>query len=197
MSNNAIFKIDTSGGPISFYYNEPTDLRGATEASAVIRMDPGTRIDHVKCGGLSAPTSDSCDSQVSDRVYARIGIPDQLNFFGRDRGNWQWLTMGLSKISGLWLYFLRGYVQLKTSTCLQAGGTPRPINFYTDNEQWQFSGMIWMDQLRPCGWFHFRIQPSDAAPVALPSNWTFNDWNGIDWVARSVSGSRHYANPNN
>lgn len=200
--------IDTSGGPISFYYNQASDTRGSSQtvspftvSSPLIATDNGATVQHVFCASLS----NACDTPISESVYAPVGEPDRLNFFGRDSGNTQFLNVGSlanssaspGKIAGVWFYFPVGNLTLTVDGCAD-GSTP--ANFYTNDDGWNISGRIWVRDLKPCGAFHFRVPPSDLADTTTlfgsttlgGSNVAYVNWAGVDWVARSVSNSRVY-----
>jgi len=166
--------IDTTGGPISFYYNQPTDTRGSTQtvspfttASPLIATDNGATIQHVRCTALN----NNCLTPIPESEYAPVGEPDRLNFFDRDSGATQFLNVGSlansssspGKIAGVWFYFPVGNLTLTVDGC--ADGS-QPSNFYTNDNGWNFSGRIWVKDLKPCGAFHFRVPPSDVADTS-------------------------------
>lgn len=191
--------IDSSGGPLSFYYTEPqtTDLRYGTNTTA----DPEDRqenfiylsrspaeLAHVDCGAIT----NNCVTPVPETVFASVGEPDRLNFFGRDSGtagNEQNIRINTTfgsnaKIAGVWFYLPRGRVELRV-----AGGAANdvPAGFYTNDNGWSFSGRIWASQFKPFGAFHLRVPPSRVAGAALgqANAARYVPWNGIDWVARA------------
>jgi len=210
---------DTSGGPLTFYYNAATDTRAtnltfnaATDtfgySSPLVSTNNGATIQHVVCpvgGTAAAPVLDNnCLTPVSETVYSAVGVPDRLNFFGRDTGATQAINIGSlsgtstapGKISGAWFYFPQGDLTLTVNGC--ADGS-QPGDFYTNDNGWNFSGRIWVKNFKPCGAFHFRVPPSYLTNNAVfPSGYTFPgdvtyvDWSGVDWVARSASGSSSY-----
>ncbi len=206
---------DTSGGPLTFYYNAATDTRASTQtvspfsfSSPLVATDNGGTIQHVVCtigGTAAAPVlNNNCLTPVSESVYSPVGDPDRLNFFGRDTGTIQYINIGSlsnsstspGKISGAWFYFPQGDLTLTVNGCSD-GSTP--AGFYTDDNGWNFSGRIWVRNFKPCGAFHFRVPPSNLTNSSVfPSGYTFPgdvtyvDWSGVDWVARSASGSSSY-----
>jgi hypothetical protein len=203
------FVIDTTGGPVTFYYNQLNDTRGSTQSSPslgalpsasnpLIATDNGATVQHVKCPELS----NSCTTPVSESVYAPVGEPDQLNFFGRDSGAVQYMNIGSlsnsssspGKISGAWFYFPMGNLTLTVDGC--ADGS-QPADFYTNDNGWNFSGRIWVRDFKPCGAFHFRVPPSSLVNTAslfgtinTTGDVSFVAWSGVDWVARATTNAR-------
>ncbi len=206
---------DTSGGSLSYYYADPTDSRGSTQtvspfttSSPLIATDRGATVQHVVCnigGTASNPVlSNNCVTPVPESVFAPVGTPDRLNFFGRDTGNIQYLNIGSlassntapGKISGAWFYFPQGDLTLTVDGC-STGATPS--GFYTNDDGWNFSGRIWVKNFKPCGAFHFRVPPSTLfntqalfGTVTYPGDVSFVEWSGFDWVARNVTSFSTY-----
>ncbi|MBM5825260.1 MAG: hypothetical protein FJ054_07860 [Cyanobacteria bacterium M_surface_10_m2_119] len=195
--------IDTSGGPLSFFYTEPatTDLRfgvnnvNNTENFIFTSRSPA-ELAHVLCPDIRP----QCDIAVDDDNYefSPVGEPDRLNFFGRDTGaagQEQNILITTSfgtnaKIGGVWFYLPRGRAELRVT-----GGAANdvPAGFYTNNEDnWSFFGRIWVSQFKPYGAFHLRVPDSRVTGAALgeanPAK--FVPWNGIDWVARATTNTR-------
>lgn len=199
LSNGAQWLIDTTGGPLTFYYSQPTDNRGLTAASPLIEMATSSSLAHVLCSSLQ----DNCTVPVGEDVFSAAGEPDQLNFFGRDRGATivtQFIQVNSQfaspvKISGVWFYFPEGDLTLDVSGC----SATIPNNFYTDDNNWTFSGRVWVKNFKPCGAFHFRVPPSNLTnattlfgAITFAGDTTFVDWSGVDWVARAVTASSNY-----
>lgn len=200
--------IDTSGGPLTFYYTEAENVdrragANTTQTDAAIqenflylsRSSSGqpAELAHVDCGAIQ----DDCDVPVSETEFAPVGQPDRLNFFGRDSGtdgNEQNIRINTTfgtdaKIAGVWFYLPQGRVELRVT-----GGAANdvPDNFYTDDDAWSFSGRIWAKQFKPYGAFHLRVPPSAPPGAALgqASASSFVPWQGFDWVARAVTNTR-------
>ncbi len=199
LADGAQWLIDTTGGPLSFYYSQPTDTRGLSTASPLIRMSNSSSLAHVLCSSLQ----DNCTVPVGDDVFSPAGEPDQLNFFGRDRGAsivTQFIQVNSQftspvKISGVWFYFPEGDLTLDVNSCSPS----QPANFYSDNNNWTFSGRVWVKNFKPCGAFHFRVPPSNLTnatslfgAISFSGDTTFVDWSGVDWVARAVTASSNY-----
>ena len=199
LANGAQWVIDTTGGPLTFYYTQPSDSRGLTPGSPLISMNNGSSLAHVLCSTLE----DNCNTPVGDDIFSPVGEPDRLNFFGRDRGSTvitQYLQVNSEftspvKISGVWFYFPEGDLTLDVNGC----SSSQPANFYTSNTNWTFSGRVWIKNFKPCGPFHFRVPPSNLAnatslfgAISFAGDTTFVDWSGVDWVARAVTASSNY-----
>lgn len=195
--------MDTTGGPLSFYYSQTGDTRGSTYASPLMATGNDASIQHVKCTTLT----NTCTTQIPDTdPYADVGVPDRLNFFGRDNGSLagspgqQYINIGATgvssgttgKISRAWIYFPWGNLQLISDGC-STGATPAGFN---NDDSWSINGRVWVSSFRPCGAFHFRIPPSSSvglsAAFATGYNPDYVSWTGVDWVARAVSSSRNY-----
>ncbi|MCT0207749.1 hypothetical protein [Synechococcus sp. CS-1332] len=194
--------MDTTGGPLSFYYSEPTDTRGNTSATALLRTGNAATIQHVKC---AVQASNACATAIPDSdPYSDVGVPDRLNFFGRDTNpggtSLQYLAIGTEgaavgttgRISRAWFYFPWGALRLVSDGCA-TGATP--AGFLGDNS-WSINGRVWVSSFRPCGAFHFRIPPSSSVGLSAAFATGFNpdyvQWTGVDWVARAVTSSRNY-----
>ena len=197
LANGAQWLIDTTGGPLTFYYSEPTDSRGLSAANPLIEMNAGSSLAHVRCNTLE----NNCTTPVDDTVFSPAGEPDRLNFFGRDRGNsaiTQHILVNSQfnspvKISGAWFYFPEGDLTLNVNDC----SASQPSNFYTNNDNWTFSGRVWVKNFKPCGAFHFRVPPSSLidptnlfGAIDTPGEMSFVTWQGEDWVARAVTSTR-------
>lgn len=194
-------RMDTTGGPISFYYSQTGDIRGSTFADPLMSASDTATIQHFRCTTLS----DNCTTAIPDSdPYSDVGVPDRLNFFGRDNGSLsgtpgqQFITMaaagsGTGKISRAWFYFPWGNLRLISDGC--SSGVDPP-GFATDPNNWSINGRIWVSSFRPCGAFHFRIPPSSSVGLSAAFSTGFNpdyvQWTGVDWVARAVSSSRNY-----
>jgi hypothetical protein len=98
-SQGGTFIVDTSGGSLSWYYNDPNDIRGSgvnrppaasTPPSApVIFMAQGATLQHYNCSPVIPPSAmvtarDDCDTPIPDSVYSVVGEQDMFNIFGRD-----------------------------------------------------------------------------------------------------------------
>ena len=195
--------LDTTGGPLSLYYSQSNDIRGSSYANPLMSTGNNASIQHVKCPTLS----NSCTTQIPDsEPYADVGVPDRLNFFGRDNGSLagspgqQYINIGATGVSGAstgkisraWIYFPWGNLQLISDGCTD-GSTP--AGFFGDNS-WSINGRIWVSSFRPCGAFHFRIPPSSSVMLSVQFASGFIPdyvlWTGVDWVARSVTGGNIY-----
>ena len=205
--------IDSSGGPISFYYTRTDDLRGGsysyvnptTGANPLIAVDNGGFIRNVKCS--TNPPSTNCTTPVSESDVALVGDPDNLNFFGRDSGTQQVVyfgvvndpTNGTGRISGVWFYMPVGYFELKAYNCSGYNPPGTAPNIALD-DGWILNGRVWTQHFKPCGDIHIRVPPSSASnlgAVAAASQLfsnviTYVPWTGTDWVARAVTQSRSY-----
>ncbi len=194
-------RMDTTGGPISFYYSQTNDIRGSTFGNPLISTSDTATIQHFRCATLS----DNCTTEIPDSdPYSDVGVPDRLNFFGRDNGSLtgtpgqQFITMAATgtatgKISRAWFYLPWGNLRLRSDGC-QTGVDPP--GFATNPNNWSINGRIWVSSFRPCGAFHFRIPPSSSVGLSAAFSTGFNpdyvQWTGVDWVARAVSSSRNY-----
>lgn len=199
LSYGAQWLIDTTGGPLTFYYTQPTDNRGLTGSSPLISMSNGSSLAHVLCSSLQ----NNCTTPVEDSVFSPVGEPDRLNFFGRDRGSsaiTQYILVNSQfnspvKISGVWFYFPEGDLTLNVNDCSPS----QPSNFYTNNDNWTLSGRVWVKNFKPCGAFHFRVPPSNLAnatslfgAIDTPGDASFVAWSGVDWVARATTNVRFF-----
>jgi hypothetical protein len=203
--------IDTSGGPVSFYYTRTDDLRGnsftdinpTVDSNPLISVGNGGFLRLVECTG--AP-SDNCTTPVPENDVALVGDPDNLNIFGRDSGPLQIINFGVvststgfGRISGAWFYMPVGYFELKSYGC--AGYNPPGTGpGVTADDSWIFNGRIWTQSFKPCGDIHIRVPPSSAANLgavvaasSLLDDINFVPWTGVDWVARSVTNSQPYS----
>jgi hypothetical protein len=194
--------IDTTGGPLSLLYNEPTttDRRFGIANTAnperfiFISQSPA-QFTHVFCPSIEA----ECDDVIDDETYnfSAVGEPDRLNFFGRNTGTaGQEQNISITtpfgetaKVGGVWFYLPQGFVEL---TIDDDGASSIPVGFYTDNEDnWSFYGRIWVKNFRPYGAFHLRLPDSrvdGALGVANPAQFTTQS--GVDWVARATTSTR-------
>ncbi len=203
--------VDTTGGPLSFYYVEDNDNRGVTLDSPVIEFGKtiSSFIKHVRCETI-------VDDCKTDAVQALVplGYPDRLNFFGRDssssfntKASYQFIQLGVrntnftpGKIAGVWIYFPMGHVEIATIGCGPLATSAAAKAFWAGTENWNYSGRIWAKTFRPCGLTHIRVPRTQLSSLADPfggSNLTnfaneFVGWLGTDWVARSVSGTSNY-----
>jgi hypothetical protein len=194
-------RMDTTGGPISFYYSQTGDTRGSSFLDPLMTADNNAAIQHFRCTTLS----DNCTSEIPDSdPYSDVGVPDRLNFFGRDNGSLtgtpgqQFITIAAAgtvsgRISRAWFYFPWGNLRLISDGCNTGIDPP---GFATDPNNWSINGRIWVSSFRPCGAFHFRIPPSSSVGLSAAFSTGFNpdyvQWTGVDWVARAVSSSRNY-----
>lgn len=206
--------IDTSGGPISFYYTRTDDLRGnlfnAVSASEPITYnDPllsagrGAFLRLVKCSGSP---SNNCTTPISASEVALVGDPDNLNFFGRDSGNQQVVYFGVvnnpasgtGRIAGVWFYMPVGYFELKAYNCRNYD-PPGDAPDVSLDDGWILSGRIWTQHFKPCGDVHIRVPPSSASNLgqvaaasgSFSESITYVPWTGTDWVARTITRSRY------
>jgi len=196
LNNGGGVRMDTTGGPISFYYSQSNDTRGSTFAAPLISVSDTATFQHFRCASLN----NNCATLDSGPSSA-VGIPDRLNFFGRDNGSLisgqQFITMaageGTAKIARVWFYFPWGNLRLISEVCSTDAD---PASFATASNNWGINGRIWVSSFRPCGAFHLRIPPSASeglsAAFSAGSNPNFVQWTGVDWVARTVTSSRNY-----
>jgi hypothetical protein len=204
--------IDTSGGPLSFYYTESPDDDERSGGTADVSLPPplttaadqakrflylsrfGAELRHVDCGGINDSCLDPVDQLLAFTDPAR---PDRLNFFGRETDaqtttdNIQNLRITTNfgqdtQIAGVWFYFPRGRVELRIDPPAEI-----PVGFY-DPESWTFSGRLWVSQLKPYGAFHFRVPRAVIRnnDFGLGNAALFSNFSGTDWIARSVTSSR-------
>ena len=219
-STGGTFIVDTSGGSLSWYYNDASDTRGGgvnLPASPVIFMANGATLQHVNCNPnipptiSFTPTNDNCSTPISDSVYSVVGEQDMFNIFGRDTSpggsgstSMQWIQIGSfanaagspGKIAGAWFYMPWGAIYLIADQC---GGTGGTVNF-ADPNGWNFGGRIWMRYIIPCGTNYFRVPPSSSTNLAgligmatlrtAAGDVDFVSWTGVDWVARAAVSSR-------
>ena len=204
--------VDTTGGPLSFYYVENNDNRGVTLDSPVIQFGTtnSSFIKHVRCETID----NNCDTDAIQALVP-LGYPDRLNFFGRDpsssfntKASYQFVQLGVrssnftpGKIAGVWIYFPMGHVEIATIGCGKNPATEDDAKaFWAGTENWNYSGRIWAKTFRPCGLTHIRVPRTQLSSLAdpfggsLPANFAneFVGWLGTDWVARSVSGTSNY-----
>ena len=188
-SKGGTFIVDTSGGSLSWYYNDPNDIRGSgvnrppaasTPPSApVIYMAQGATLQHVNCSPVIPPSAmviarDDCTTPIPDSVYSVVGEQDMFNIFGRDTSpggtgstSMQWIQIGSfankdnapGKIAGAWFYMPYGAIYLIADQC---GGTGGTVNF-DDPDGWNFGGRLWMRYIIPCGTNYFRVPPSSSS----------------------------------
>jgi hypothetical protein len=188
-SKGGTFIVDTSGGSLSWYYNDPNDIRGSgvnrppaasTPPSApVIYMAQGATLQHVNCSPVIPPSAmviarDDCTTPIPDSVYSVVGEQDMFNIFGRDTSpgglgstSMQWIQIGSfanaanapGKIAGAWFYMPWGAFYLIANQC---GGTGGTVDF-SDPSGWNFGGRIWMRYIIPCGTNYFRVPPSSSS----------------------------------
>jgi len=219
-SQGGTFIVDTSGGSLSWHYNDPSDTRGSgvnLPALPVIFMANGATLQHVNCSSVGIPPtgpvtpSDNCLTPIPDNVYSVVGEQDMFNIFGRDTSpggtgstSMQWIQIGSfanknnapGKIAGAWFYMPYGAIYLIADQCGGDGGT---VNF-DDPDGWNFGGRLWMRYIIPCGTNYFRVPPSSSTNLAgllglssigtLTGDVTFVSWNSFDWVARAAISSR-------
>ena len=187
-SQGGTFIVDTSGGSLSWYYNDPNDIRGAGVNSPnaptlptvpVIRMSNGGTLQHVNCSSVGIPPtgpvtpSNNCLTPIPDNVYSVVGEQDMFNIFGRDTSpgvggatSMQWIQIGSfanaanapGRIAGAWFYMPWGAFYLIANQCGGVGGN---VDF-TDPNGWNFGGRIWMRYIIPCGTNYFRVPPSSS-----------------------------------
>ncbi|QEY33213.1 hypothetical protein EVJ50_14185 [Synechococcus sp. RSCCF101] len=198
--------IDTTGGPLSFYYSDPSDDRTTTNLNSpysnpddvLIFLQNQADISHVRCSSVE----DDCTTPVPDSLFSPIGEPTQLNFFGRD-----WTGSGrptelqamkiatrygsTSKIGGVWFYFPMGQLELRVES---GSAAIQPPDFYSNDDNWSFSGRVWTHRFKPFGPFHMRVPPSltgNKINIQVDTSGTlgFVTWTGEDWVARATSRS--------
>ena len=197
--------IDTTGGPLSFVYNEPTttDRRFGIANTAnperfIFLSQSPAQFTHVFCPSIVS----ECANVIDDQTYnfSAVGEPDRLNFFGRNTGSaGQEQNVSITtpfgqtaKVGGVWFYLPQGFVELTINDSGAAGSVP--AGFYTNNEDnWSFYGRIWVKNFKPFGAFHLRLPDSRVAGagalgVANPAQ--FTSQSGVDWVARATTSAR-------
>jgi len=182
-SQGGTFIVDTSGGSLSWHYNDPSDTRGSgvnLPTLPVIFMANGATLQHVNCSSVGIPPtgpvtpSDNCLTPIPDNVYSVVGEQDMFNIFGRDTSpggtgstSMQWIQIGSfankdnapGKIAGAWFYMPYGAIYLIADQC---GGTGGTVNF-DDPDGWNFGGRLWMRYIIPCGTNYFRVPPSSSS----------------------------------
>jgi hypothetical protein len=182
-SQGGTFIVDTSGGSLSWHYNDPSDTRGSgvnLPTLPVIFMANGATLQHVNCSSVGIPPtgpvtpSDNCPTPIPDNVYSVVGEQDMFNIFGRDTSpggtgstSMQWIQIGSfankdnapGKIAGAWFYMPYGAIYLIADQC---GGTGGTVNF-DDPDGWNFGGRLWMRYIIPCGTNYFRVPPSSSS----------------------------------
>lgn len=197
--------IDTTGGPLSLIYNEPTttDRRFGIANTAnperfIFLSQSPAQFTHVFCPSIVS----ECANVIDDQTYnfSAVGEPDRLNFFGRNTGSaGQEQNVSITtpfgqtaKVGGVWFYLPQGFVELTINDSGAAGSVP--AGFYTNNEDnWSFYGRIWVKNFKPFGAFHLRLPDSRVAGagalgVANPAQ--FTSQSGVDWVARATTSAR-------
>jgi hypothetical protein len=208
--------VDSTGGSLSFYYNNANDTRGQSLNTPVINMAGGGTLQHVNCNTTIPPTvafapNDNCQTPISESEYSAVGEQDMFNIFGRDTSpggtsnTMQWVRIGSfstntttpGKIAGAWFYMPWGALYLVAEQC--DGGT-LPTGFYTNDNNWNFGGRLWMRYVIPCGANYFRIPPSSVTNLAAligtsslrsaAGDIDFVGWTGVDWVARAAISTR-------
>jgi hypothetical protein len=208
--------VDSTGGSLSFYYNNANDTRGQSLNTPVINMAGGGTLQHVNCNTNIPPTvafapNDNCQTPISESEYSAVGEQDMFNIFGRDTSpggtsnTMQWVRIGSfstntttpGKIAGAWFYMPWGALYLVAEQC--DGGT-LPTGFYTNDNNWNFGGRLWMRYVIPCGANYFRIPPSSVTNLAAligtsslrsaAGDIDFVGWTGVDWVARAAISTR-------
>jgi hypothetical protein len=135
-----------------------------------------------------------------------------FNIFGRDTSpggasnTMQWVRIGSfstnattpGKIAGAWFYMPWGALYLVAEQC--DGATTLPADFYTNDNNWNFGGRLWMRLVIPCGANYFRVPPSSVTNLAAligtaslrsaAGDVDFVSWTGVDWVARAAISTR-------
>ena len=201
--------VDTTGGPLSLLYNEPTgtDQRFGTpnpttnpENFIFLSRSPA-QFTHVYCTSRLP----ECDRVVDDENYdfAPVGKPDRLNFFGRNSGSiGQEQNISITtpfgqnaKVGGVWFYLPQGFVGLNVTNSGGGSAASIPAGFYTNNEDnWSFFGRIWVKNFRPYGAFHLRLPDSrvegEGTGLGVGNPAQFSSQSGIDWVARATTSNR-------
>jgi hypothetical protein len=210
------FIVDSTGGSLSFYYNNANDTRGQSLSTPVINMAGGGTLQHVNCNTNIPPTlaftpSENCQTPIPETKYSAVGEQDMFNIFGRDTSpggasnTMQWVRIGSfstnvttpGKIAGAWFYMPWGALYLVAEQC---DGGALPAGFYTNDNNWNFGGRLWMRLVIPCGANYFRIPPSSVTNLAAligtaslrsaAGDVDFVSWTGVDWVARAAISTR-------
>ena len=198
--------IDTTGGPLSLIYNEPTttDRRFGIANTAnperfIFLSQSPAQFTHVFCPSIQA----ECANVIDDETYnfSAVGEPDRLNFFGRNTGSdtgsaGQEQNVSITtpfgqtaKVGGVWFYLPQGFVELNISG---EGSSSIPAGFYTNNEDnWSFYGRVWVKNFKPYGAFHLRLPDSRVAgALGIANGAQFTSQSGVDWVARATTSKR-------
>ena len=194
--------IDTTGGPLSFAYNELTDTdrrfgiaNTANPERFIFLSQSPAQFTHVFCPSIQA----ECANVIDDETYnfSAVGEPDRLNFFGRntgsaDEGQNVSITTPFgqtAKVGGVWFYLPQGFVELNISG---EGSSSIPAGFYTNNEDnWSFYGRVWVKNFKPYGAFHLRLPDSRVAgALGIANGAQFTSQSGVDWVARATTSKR-------
>ncbi|NBU77068.1 MAG: hypothetical protein EBS30_17935 [Planctomycetes bacterium] len=204
--------IDTTHGPISFYYNSPNDTRGISMEQPLIKLSAGASIVHVACprdGDIATtPPKENCKTSVNESAFSPVGAYGRLNFFGRGTApantcNDSGLTGQpcnqvividtnsyggkRSSLYGAWLYFPWGHVAFcgitSAGRCSLSDSLTAPAD-----DSLSFFGRLWVRSLSSGGQAHLRIAASPSS--SLSSLAGAINWTGIDWVARSTTATR-------
>jgi len=201
--------VDTTGGPLSLLYNEPTgtDQRFGTPSPTtnpenfIFLSQSPAQFTHVFCPSIQSQCANVIDDENYD--FAPVGEPDRLNFFGRNTGSvGQEQNISITtpfgqnaKVGGVWFYLPQGFVGLNVTNSGGGSAASIPAGFYTNNEDnWSFFGRIWVKNFRPYGAFHLRLPDSRVegagAALGIGNPAQFSSQSGIDWVARATTSNR-------
>jgi len=188
--------IDTSDGPISFYYTTTSGWGYTNSNQDMILLGTADSLQHVKCNSRSG----ACASPVSDLVFSSLGQPAQFNILGNAYSSsypnylqhiyLNATTSGSTdpgKITGVFIYLPSGFLELNAAL----GGSC----VISNTDCWNVNGRIWVHNLKAYGDLVFRVPPSSGNYITTAlngSSFSVVPWSGIDWVARSVTGVRNY-----
>jgi hypothetical protein len=188
--------IDTSDGPLSFYYTTTSGWGYTNSNQDMILLGTADSLQHVKCSSRSG----ACASPVSDLVFSSLGQPAQFNILGNaySSSHPNYLqhiylnatTSGSTdpgKITGVFIYLPSGFLELNAAL----GGSC----VISNTDCWNVNGRIWVHDLKAYGDLVFRVPPSSGNYITTAingSSFSVVPWTGIDWVARSVTGVRSY-----
>ncbi|KEF41341.1 MAG: hypothetical protein ER33_11880 [Cyanobium sp. CACIAM 14] len=166
-SSNSNLRVDTSNGPINFYFDSPS----ATSSTDYIALGGNGTITQVNCGSGSGGFG--CNTNASLTANA-----DNLNLFAPSDPAQPSVGTGQFNLRGGSGGFLVNVYAPKASVALNGNA--------------DFNGRLWVNSLDTRGLTNSTLVVTNAAPgfcsqpgVVCPSN-PFPSTPDIDWVARSV-----------
>lgn len=167
-SDNDDLKIDTSNGPIYFYFQNPNSTK--TTAYDYLDLGGNGTISQVYCSSGQTGTT-PCTTN------AAVGQADRLNFFATDPGNFTIRGTGGGVVMNIFAPF---------SNVILSG-----------NASDKFAGRIWSDGFTRNGLqsaFVANVPPAWCAtyPASCPPSAVTTGSIAVDWIARSVSQSTSF-----